>query len=418
MKAVRRLGIVVLGTALVVLSGPGQVRSQDPDPNVPVTDRPRPAYDALGMRAGGFLIYPRLTVAETYDDNIFAEPDDEESDFITFVQPRIDVASNFSRHALGFGVGSDLAFYADNTDENFQDAFAEADGRLDITRQSSLSLALEGGRFHEGRDDVEDVEADEPTIFFRYGGTVAFNQDFNRLNFRLGQSVVRTDFQDADLEDGGEINNDDRDRVIYNTRLRTGFFVSPRINTFVQGTYNIVRRDEEVDDAGFERDSHGWGVAGGVAVDITAVLFGEAFVGYRRQFFEEDDFDPEGGISFGTDLTWNATTLTTFVLSGDSDFEATNQGGASANFESSLALSVDHELLRNVLIGATVGFERDDFEGVDRTDDTIFAEARVSYLLNRNFSVGADYQFTDRSSDLEDEEFSRNRFTVGITAKL
>lgn len=412
MKAARRLGIVVLGTTMVVLSGPQQVQGQDPDPNVPVTERPRPAYDPLGIRAGGFLVHPGLTVSETYDDNIFADPD-EEADLITLVQPRINVRSNFVRHSLSLGFGSDFAFFADNDDEDYQDVFGNLAGRLDITRQSSLSLSFNGGRLHEGRDDPEDVEEDEITILRRFGGTASFSQQFNRLNFRLSQGVQRTDFDDV-----GDVNNDDRDRIVYNTRLRSGFFVSPRFNTFLEGRFNLVDRDAEVDDAGRDRDEHGWGVSSGVEVDITAVLFGEAFVGFRQQRFDEDDFDKESGISGGADLTWNPTALTTFVLSGSADFEPTTQDDASSNFERNIALDIDHELLRNLLIGATVGFEQDDFEGVDRTDDTVFAGARITYLLNRNFSLRGDYEFADRSSDRDDEEFTRNRFTLSVAAQL
>ena len=39
---------------------------QESDPNVPVTARPRPDFDPLGVRAGGFLIYPSVTVDGTY----------------------------------------------------------------------------------------------------------------------------------------------------------------------------------------------------------------------------------------------------------------------------------------------------------------------------------------------------------------
>jgi len=408
----RKVGIVSFGAAILVLSGPEQVQSQDPDPNVPVTARPRPAYDALGIRAGGFLVHPGLTVSERYDDNIFAEPDEEE-DFITFVSPRIDVESNFTRHVLALGVGSDVAIFADNDDENYQDVFGDVFGRVDITRQSALSLSARGGRFHEARDDPEDVEEEEITIFRQFGGTLSFSQTFNRLNFRVSQGVQRLDFDDAGAE-----NNDDRDRVRYDTRLRSGIFISPRFNTFVEGRFNVIDRDEEVDDAGFDRDEHGWGVVGGVEVDITAVLFGEAFVGFRQQRFDEDAFDNESGISAGADLTWNPTALTTLVLSGSADFEPTTQGSASSNFERNISLDVDHELLRNLLIGATVGFEQDDFEGLDRTDDTVFAGARITYLLNRNLSLRGDYEFSDRSSDRDDEEFTRNRFTLSIAAQL
>src|SRR5689334_14678398 len=42
------------------------------DRNVSVTERPRPGYEALGLRAGGFMLWPKLTVANEYNDNIFA----------------------------------------------------------------------------------------------------------------------------------------------------------------------------------------------------------------------------------------------------------------------------------------------------------------------------------------------------------
>jgi hypothetical protein len=81
-------------------------------------------------------------------------------------------------------------------------------------------------------------------------------------------------------------------------------------------------------------------------------------------------------------------------------------------------LEVDHELLRNVILNGLVAFSRDDFEGIDRADDTFDVGAGVSYLLNRNFSIDGNYTFTKRWSDLETEEFERNRFLIGVTARL
>jgi hypothetical protein len=42
----------------------------------------------------------------------------------------------------------------------------------------------------------------------------------------------------------------------------------------------------------------------------------------------------------------------------------------------------------------------------------------VSYLLNRNLSVDANYRFTKRDSDDDTAEFDRNTVLVGITARL
>ena len=412
----RSVRLLASAVSALAVSAPGLVLAQEPAPNVPVTDRARPEFDPLGIRAGGFLIFPSITVSEVYDDNVFADPDDEEDDFITLLQPRVRVASNFPRHGLGLTVGSDVAFFASESDENYQDFFLTGDGRLDITRESALSASTTIGRFHQGRDDPEDVGADEISTFFRYGGEVSFEQLFNRLNYRLTGRVDRVEFEESFDED--------LDRTEYDALARVGFFVSPRFNTFVEGRYNVEDRDVEPGDLVngapvlFDRDAHGWEARLGTEVDITAVLFGEAFVGYRQQYYDEDAFEDDDGISFGADLTWNPTLLTTLALSGGADFVPTAVGDASANFRSLVALDVDHELLRNLLIGGGVSYIRDDFDRIDRVDDTFNIGANITYILNRNLAVEGAYLFTDRSSDLDAEEFTRNRITLSLTARL
>jgi hypothetical protein len=368
-------------------------------------------YDPLGIRAGSFLIYPSLSVSEVYNDNVFAVDNNKDDDLITVIEPQVRAESNFSRHRLGLTAGSEVAFHINEEDEDYQDFFVLGDGRLDITRRNFVDGELTFARDHRDRDDPEDEgDRDEPTELYRYGGELGFTQLFNRVNFSLTGGAVRTAY--VEPEDA------DEDNVVYDARLRTGFFVSPRINTFVEGRYNIERRDREEDFAGIERDSQGWGVSGGVAVDLTRLLVGEASVGYRRQYFDEGDFDEEDGIGYDLDLTWTPTLLTTVVASGGADFRPTTQDEAEANFRSNVGLGVRHELLRNVILAANVGYTRDDFSGVDRTDNTISAGGGVSYLINRNLSVDAGYNYTTRSSDDEDEEFDRNLVRIGVTGRL
>ncbi len=79
---------------------------------------------------------------------------------------------------------------------------------------------------------------------------------------------------------------------------------------------------------------------------------------------------------------------------------------------------MQHELLRNVLLNATADYTRDNFEGTSRTDNVFGLGAGVSYLLNRNLSLDANYRFTKRDSDDNNQEFDRNVVLVGITARL
>jgi hypothetical protein len=380
---------------------------QEPDPNVPVTARPRPDYDPLGIRAGGFLIFPSTSVTGSYTDNVFATDNDTDDDFFFNFLPGIVVRSNFPRHAIAWTTEANIARYVSETDENYEDFGTALRGRLDITRNNRLTGDVNFARAHESRDDPEDPGADvadEPLKYYDYGGSLGFEQDFNRLNFGLLGSVDRRDFTDGD--------EGDRDRNLFGGRLRTGYFISPRINAFLQGGFRREVRDDEDSN----RDNNVYSASVGTEIDFTGLLFGEAFAGWSLQEFDDDEFDSENGFTYGANLTWNPTRLTSLRLEGQGGFEPSDVG--SSRLESEIGLRVDHELLRNVLIGGEVSYQRDDFQDADRVDNRIDVGPDITYLLNRYLSVGAGYTFTTRDSDDSDREFDRNLVTLRVTAQL
>jgi hypothetical protein len=409
----RLLPLVAGAAASLVAYG---AEGQEPNPNVPVTARPRPDYDPLGIRAGGFLIYPSVTVDGTYDDNIFATDDNEESDFIFTFSPRIAARSNFPRHSLDLTVQSDIGRYVDNTDENFVDYEADLGGLLDITRNNRLIGGVFYRHGHDSRDDPEDpgVEvAEEPVEYDEYGGELGFEQDFNRFNVAVTGDVERRDYE----EDDPDFPEDDRDRLLYGGSLRTGYFISPRINTFVEGGYRREERDtSEQGEPPINRDNSVYDARVGTAIDITGLLFGEVSAGWSVQDFDESEFDTEHGFVYGAGLTWNPTQLTSLTLDGKGGFEPSDVG--TSKLENRIALRVDHELLRNVLIGGEIGYRREDFQETDRVDNRFDVGPDITYLLNRYLSVGAGYTFTTQTSDDNEEEFTRNLFTLRLTAQL
>ena len=94
-----------------------------------VLTRPRPETDPQGTRLGLFFLFPRAELDETYNDNIFATPT-KSSDFITTLAPSFDLLSNWTQDALNLHAGGAFGTYASHSSENYQDAFASADGRL------------------------------------------------------------------------------------------------------------------------------------------------------------------------------------------------------------------------------------------------------------------------------------------------
>jgi hypothetical protein len=404
---VNRKPLYVIAAALTV-SVPGTLAGQD-------LGSP---YEPLGIRAGAFRIFPSTDVSLNYNDNVNATKDNTRDDFVAVFGPSVAVQSDFSRHAVGLTVFSEVGRYFQETKEDYWDFGINGNGRLDITRNNNLDGSFTVARLHDARDDPEDdasiEESTRPVRYMNYDASQAYNHLFNRITFRATGAFNRNDYRQG----AGTANQNDRDRNIYTGLLRVGYNVSPRINTFVEGLYEVQRRDVHRDSDGFERDSQGWGARGGVDVNFTDLLFGEAFAGYVREYYDDSAFDTEQGFNFGINLTWLPTQLTTVTATGGSDFEPTTNEDASSNYETSIGLRVDHELLRNVLIGAEGGYVRNDFENTNVTDNRFDAGADITYLINRHFSVGAAYDFSTRSSDDEEEEFDRNIFSVRLRAQL
>ena len=193
--------------------------------------------------------------------------------------------------------------------------------------------------------------------------------------------------------------------------MRAGYFVSPRINAFLQGGFRREVRDQDTG-----RDNNVYSASVGTEIDFTGLLFGEVNAGWSLQEFDESDVDSENGFTYGANLTWNPTGLTSVRLDGEGGFQPSDVG--SSRLESEIGLRIDHELLRNLLIGGEVRYSRDDFQDANRVDNRIDVGPGITYFINRNFSVGAGYVFTKRQSDDCDEEFDRNVITLRVTAQL
>lgn len=407
----------VLLTALTALLVASPLGAQEDLRNVRVADRENPEFDPLGIRARSFLIYPELTVAGAYDDNVFATDNNTQDDFILEVRPSITAQSQWSRHALQAQVRGAVGRYQDENDNDYEDFGAGIAGRLDVKQGSVLTGNFDIDRLHESREDPDDAnEEEDVTEFYRGIADVGYRHTFNRLFVRPSFRAVRLDYEDA-----GNVNNDDRDRNEFFPGLRVGYEISPRFNAFVQGQYKVVRYDETPDDGGVDRDGEGYTVEVGTEIDYTGVLWGEVAVGYTRREFDDNDLESQGGFAAETTLNWNVTDLTTIIGGLESRIAETttqvNGEPASGILRTGVTLEVQHELRRNIILFGNAGYTRDDFEGVNRTDDIYVAGAGIEYLINRNISLDLDYRFSKRDSD-DDADFDRNIVTLGITGRL
>jgi hypothetical protein len=217
---------------------------------------------------------------------------------------------------------------------------------------------------------------------------------------------------------GPPINNDDRDRTVSSLALKGAYEFMPETAVFVRASRNAHDFEDALDDDGFNRDSDGWRVEGGLDLRLTHVLTGEVSAGYQRQDYDDAAFESVDGLSFGAGLKWFPTMLTTLTLDAARTIEDTSIAGASSYVSSRGELAVHHELMRNVVVSATASFENADYERLDRDDDIIRGGLAAAYLIDQNFKLRVGWNYVDRASDDPEFDFTTNRVFVALTTKL
>lgn len=378
---------------------------------VDVRERPRPEYDAVGVRAGSFLIYPEAVVRETYNNNIYATENNTTDDWITVIRPEVKAESDWNNHALNFNAFAAGGIYADHSDEDYFDYGIGGDGRLDITRAANLFGGASFKHLHEDRGSPNAVNGVEPTEFNDIQANAGATYKPNRLGVTAEGSWRQLDFDDVNTSTGAVINNDDRDRNVYRERLRVGYDVQPGYTAFVQGSLNQRDYDITPDDNGFNRNSDGWRTDVGMEIRLTDVLDAEVYGGYFEQDYDDPRFSDLSDWDAGGRLLWAPTPLTTVRASLAREVAETVTAGASSFVATIALLGVDYELRRNVIIGAEGGFTNNDYQDITREDDIWRIGVSGTYLINRNFFAGARAHYTDRDSSVANQSY--DQFTVG-----
>ena len=363
-----------------------------------VRARPRPDFDPIGVSVGSFRLVPKLAVGTAYDSNVFRSENNVRGDLIGRVQPSFKLESDWSRHSLAVSAAADLGFYAEENGENYTDAQAAAAGIVDIRRGLRLETGLSFGRLHEARGSVDGDGGTEPTTFNRFTAQSALAARTGRVRYRFGGGYTTEDYQDVPRIGGGTLNQDDRDQAIWSAFGLVSYEALPDTRAFVAGQYKLLDFRASRDDSGVNRDSRQQSVVGGFDIDLGGITFARAYAGWLGQQFDDDRLEDISGFTVGGDVTSNITPLTTITATLNRNLHSTVTAGASAFVETGARAEVDHELLRNVLLGASVWSRRLTFKGIDRTDDHVGFGFSGEWLLNRYARVRLEYDFDLRNS--------------------
>jgi hypothetical protein len=422
---VRHLAFVIAAMCTLVTSGPFARASEVEASNADVLKRARPEYDARGLRAGSFFVYPTLTAGIGYVDNVFNDAT-KTGDYFYSVAPALTLQSSWSRHELSIDAGGKAYRFAEQGGEDRADWNAGMKARIDVVRGTDIKLEAGFIQAHEARGTdltggLVPGDPAEPTEYSRSRLGAEFGHTFNRVHVALGGSSTSFDFDDTPrvlpfVPD--EFNNDDRDRTVTEFFAKATVRATEDTGVFLRGRVDDDDFDAALDDDGFNRDSSGVGIDGGVEFRMTHVLVGEIFAGYTMRSYDDLAFADANEFGFGAGLKWFPSMLTTISFDGARTIEDTSITAASSFVSTRGQVGIDHELLRNLIFSGRVGYENAEYLGIGRSDDVLRGALSGRYLINNNFHLDAGWDYIDRSSTVLPFEYSTGQFHLSLTGKM
>jgi hypothetical protein len=347
-------------------------------------------YEALGIRAGSFLILPAVELSPGYDNNPQHLPGGPGS--ATYVvAPELHVRSDWARNSLTADITGSYYWYGNDT---FQPSLnrpylnSKVDGRIDVARDTHILLE---NRFiistdNPGSPNIQANLAKLP-IDMTVGGTAGVEQQFSRFDATLKGTIDRTTYQSSQFVDGETTNNDTRAYDQYAGIFRLGYEIDPGFKPFVEVSEDKRNYDSPVDFFGEARSSTGTSAKVGGEFKLGAsALVGEMAVGYLQRNYQSP-LPNIAGLTVDGSLLWLATGLTSVKFTATSQVYESTLQGVSGSFSRDVSVEVDHALRRWLIATGTFGYGHDDYVGEAREDDRYYAIAGLIYKLNPSLQL-------------------------------
>jgi hypothetical protein len=384
--------------------------------NTGVQDTPRPAYEALGLPLGAFMVYPKISLTGTYDDNVFALPTHKEGDFSFDVAPELDLQSTWSRNALSAYVRVDEDAYARLTSQDTTQYGAGVAGKLELGSEYNNTAGLDFGHFTLPQNVANNFGLASTPIEYNY---TAFNDTitakYNRIRLSLRFDDQDFQYQNAETAGGATVFVEDQS---HNDEILTGrveFALSPdtALDVEAQGNHRGYGAGSLTTPT---FSSSGYQINGGANFDITHLIRGEFQLGYFSQSYVAAAFRPVQGLSANARVEWFPTQLTTVTFTAARENDPSQSFDSAGFVDSRVALNVDHELLRNLILSGNLNVAYNQYVGVDRNDTLYGGGVSASWLITRHVGVKFAYAYTDQRSigTQLGTSFTDNRGTLSL----
>jgi hypothetical protein len=417
-------GALWLGAAFGIFALPtGAVAQQVVDTrmeNDTAASRLRPEYDQPGIPAGPFLLFPTLGAEASYNDNIYARSDIRNADEVLALRPVVEAKSQWTRNEVDFHGQAEVDRYATHASEDVVTWSVAGSGRFELGSRTTLSGDAQFASNIEERGSTGDtLFGAKPVAYGQVTANIKLEQVFDVTRLTLSGHLDRYRYVPRAL-DGTLIDLAYRDYTYLEAKARVARAISPGVAAYVDLELDDNTYAFYVPSAG-QRDSTQYAALVGFAFGINRLLQGEAAVGYFHRTFRGNADPAIGGLDYNLALAWSPTRLTTINLTADKAYQRTPMLGVAGFEQQDVALSLVHELLRNLLLRPGLAYSLAQYVDAPFHDRFASAQFTATWLIGPHWQMEATAthrlgRFSDPS--LAARNFNQNRVSVALTYRF
>ncbi len=365
---------------------PDGVPGYDTADGVTVQSRLHPGQTPPGLRAGDFRFWPSLAEGFGYTSNVLPPPYRQGSWQIV-TEPALTVASDWSRNAFGAVLSAQDTRYLSQPNQDRTNATLSAGGRIDIG-QDQFSLAAAQLFQHEDPAQLDALPSDQPIAFQVQDIRASYAWNNGRWSLVPSLQISNWTYDPATVM-GAPASQAYRDRLVTQGAVTLRYEWAPlRDILFVM---RGVGQDYTRTPAGQPTsDSTSYQVLGGLDYDDHGVWRWRMLLGGEARQFASPVYPQQTTLIAEAGATWTPYGTTTAGMTLSRETADAAQEGVSGLVYTAARLTIDHEVLRDLLLKASVGVQRAEFfQGGYQFGST--AGLGLVWVMNRSMRVSFSY---------------------------
>jgi polysaccharide biosynthesis protein VpsM len=398
---------VAAAFSALAVAGYGQtplIRPAYKYPDAPLASGPA----AIRLGETPMFAIPYLGLAAGHDDNVVLSHTDPKSSTFYLLSPGVTVDARDPNKVFSIGYRAQVGRFAQSTQDDYVDHTANAQFDMAIDRRNFIRLGIAYLRNHDPRGSTDRPISGSPDKYRLVSPNFTY-----ALGSPGAQGRFEAYFSEADrryLNNRGTTFASDRD-----ARNFGGVFywrVMPRTYLLAEARKTQIRYVDPASRLSADEERY----YGGVSWDATAATTGTLKLGTVKRRFTSD-LPSESASSWEATVTWAPRTYSKFDLY---TVRTTSESTGLGNFMFSAISGVTwtHAWSSLISTGVEMRYQKDDYQGFNRTDETKSLGMKVGYRFRRWLTLGAEYSHTQRDSSINAFEWDRNLYLLTATASM